>query len=245
MPERKPASGRTRLGGAMMRPSRAQAVVGVLLAVVGFAAVTQVRANEDDDTYAAYREQDLIDVLNGLSGTSERAESEISRLEETRDDLKSTTSSRQAALEQAQERGDSLAILAGQVPVSGPGIRVTIEEEDGTVSVASILDTVQELRTAGAEAMEFNDQVRVVAQSAFEDGSGGIRLDEQLLTSPFVIEVIGEPNTLAEALEFAQGPREQLEEDGASVEVEELDEVVIESVRQPEQPDYAQADPDQ
>ncbi|GAB2856010.1 DUF881 domain-containing protein [Nocardioides pacificus] len=243
MPEQD--SGRSRLSSALMRPSRAQAVVGALLAVVGFAAVTQVRATEDDDTYAAYREQDLIDVLSGLSGTSERAESEIARLEDARDDLQSTTSSRRAALEQAQERGDNLAILAGQIAVTGPGIRITIEEEDGTVSVASMLDTVQELRTAGAEAMEFNDRVRIVAQSAFEDGTGGIRVDGELLTSPFVIEVIGEPNTLAEALDFSQGPREQLEEDGASVEVEELEELVIESVRQPGQPEYSQADPGQ
>ena len=62
--------------------------------VVGFAAVTQVRANEVDDTYAGLREQDLIDVLNGLAGTTQRAEAEIARLESTRDDLLSSTDAR-------------------------------------------------------------------------------------------------------------------------------------------------------
>ena len=37
-----------------------------------------------------------------------------------------------------------------------------------------MLDTVQELRTAGAEAMQFNGKVRVVAQTSFEDAAGGI-----------------------------------------------------------------------
>ena len=48
----------------------------MLLALVGFAAVTQVRSNQVDDTYAGLREQDLIDILNGLAGTSQRAEAE-------------------------------------------------------------------------------------------------------------------------------------------------------------------------
>ena len=80
---------------------------------MGFAAVTQVRANEVDNTYAGLREQDLIDVLNGLAGTTQRAETEIARLETTRDDLQSSTDSRQAALPQAQDRSDTLASWPG------------------------------------------------------------------------------------------------------------------------------------
>ena len=52
-------------------------MVAILLAAVGFSAVTQVRANELDNTYAGYREQDLIDVLTALSGASQRAEGEL------------------------------------------------------------------------------------------------------------------------------------------------------------------------
>ena len=88
-PDRSPTgtpTGRQRLLAALKRPARAQVVVAILLAAVGFSAVTQVRANEVDNTYAGYREQDLIDVLNGLAGTTQRAESEIARLEATRDE---------------------------------------------------------------------------------------------------------------------------------------------------------------
>ena len=161
----------------MRKPTRGQAVVGVLLAVVGFASITQVRANEVDDTYAGYREQDLIDVLNGLAGTTQRAEAEIARLESTRQNLQSRTESRQAALAQAQERADTLAILAGLVPVTGPGIRITITEGDAPVDIDSMLDTVQELRAAFAEAMQINGKVRVVAQTSFEDAPAGSYVD--------------------------------------------------------------------
>ncbi|MBB6625749.1 DUF881 domain-containing protein [Nocardioides sp. KIGAM211] len=235
-------SGRARLAAAMRKPSRGQAVVGVLLAVVGFAAVTQVRSNDVDDTYASYREQDLIDVLSGLAGTTQRAQTEISRLESTRRDLQSSTDARAAALAQAQERSDTLSILAGLVPVTGPGIRITISETTTPISIDDMLDTVQELRAADAESMQINGQVRVIAQTSFEDGVGGISVDGTLLTAPYVIDVIGEPHTLSGALTFPRGPRSEFEEDGATVQIEELSSLDIESVVEPEQPEYAQPD---
>jgi uncharacterized protein YlxW (UPF0749 family) len=237
-----PRSGRQRLLDAMTRPSRAQVVVAVLLAIVGFAAVTQVRAYEVDDTYSAYSEQALIDVLNGLAGTSQRAQAEITRLERTRDELRSATSQRQAALDQARDRADTLEILAGTVPVTGPGIRITIDENAGPVAIGSLLDTVQELRTAGAEAMQFNGEVRVVAQTAFEDGVGGITVDGTLLSPPYVIDVIGEPNTLIGGMVFADGPKQQLEDDGATVEIMEFQTIDIESVVAPARSEFATAD---
>ena len=242
MPDDKAPSGRERLLGALFQPSRRQVVVALLLALVGFAAVTQVRSTEVDETYSTLREQDLIDVLNGLAGTTQRAESEITRLQRTRDELQSDTSRRQAALEQAQSEVDTLNILAGLVPVTGPGIRITITEVEGTVEVGSLIDTVQELRTVGAEAMQFNGQVRIIAQSSFTDDVGGISVDGVALESPYVIDVIGDPEVLAGAMTFALGPKAKLEADGADLEVQTLPSLDIESVRSPVQPEYAVPD---
>ncbi len=225
-------SGRDRLRSAVVHPHRRQVLVAVLLAVVGFAAVVQVRTNDLDDTYASLREQDLIDVLSGLAGTSQRARSEIERLEQTKRELQSESRRRQAAIEQAQQQVNTLGILAGTVPVTGPGIRITITEETGPVDIDSVLDTIQELRSAGAEAMQINGEVRVVAETALEDAVGGISVDGVRLTSPYVIDVIGDPHTLHGAMVFSQGPVSQLRDDGATVEIDELERVDIESVRE-------------
>ena len=235
-------AGRKRLASTLRHGSRAQVVVAVLLAIVGFAAVTQVRAYEVDDTYSAYSEQALIDVLNGLAGTSQRAQAELARLERARDELRSTTSQRQAALEQARQRADTLEILAGTVPVTGPGIRITITEETGPIDIDSLLDLVQEMRTAGAEAMQFNGQVRVIAQTSFEDGVGGILVDGTLLNPPYVVDVIGEPRTLIGGVYFADGPSQQLEDDGATVDTMEFQTIDIESVIEPTRSEYASPD---
>lgn len=238
-----PDSARTRLWRAMRTPTRAQAVVAVLLALVGFASVVQVRDRAHNDAYAGFRQQDLIEVLNGLTGTAERARREVDRLEAARDRLESENTSRRAALEEAKQRVQTLNIIAGLVPVTGPGLRITIKESTGRVTLTSLLDLVQELRTAGAEAMEFNDQWRLAAQSSFETTVGGVMLDGHLLEPPYVVDVIGDPHTLHGALTFGSGPIEQLEGfDGATVEVEELSQVDIESVRQPIGPVNAEAD---
>ena len=230
-----------RLRTALTRPSSRQLVVAVLLAVLGFAVVVQVRDTKANDTYAGLRESELVQVLDGLTGTAERARREVDRLETRRDELRDEDQARSAALDEAEQRVRTLNIIAGLVPVSGPGLRVTITESTSTVSVGSLLDTVQELRTAGAEAMEFNDTIRLGADSSFEDAVGGIELDDTVLEPPYVLDVIGDPHILRTALTFSSGPVQTLETlDGASVTIEDLESVEIASVREPTRPEYAE-----
>jgi uncharacterized protein YlxW (UPF0749 family) len=238
-PESRP-SGRERLWSALTaRPTRGQAVVAVLLAVVGFAAMTQVRSNERDDTYSSLRQSDLIRVLDGLAGTSQRAEDEIDSLRQTRDDLRTSTSSRQAALEQARQEAATLSILAGTVPTVGPGVRITITDDRGEIADDTLLDVVQELRAAGAEAMEFNDKVRVIAQTSIEDTGEGIAIDGEIVDAPYVIDVIGEPTTLAGSLDFATGPVDRVRGEGGTISFATPDEVEIESVVEGGPPRFA------
>lgn len=245
MPDPKPAPqqdpARDRLRAALARPSRRQAVVAVLLAVLGFAFVVQVRDTAANDTYAGVRESDLIQVLDGLTGTAERARREVDRLETRRDELQDETSARSAALDEAEQRVRTLNIIAGLVPVSGPGLRVTITESTSRVSVGSLLDTIQELRTAGAEAMEINDSIRLGAESSFQNAVGGIELDDRLIESPYVLDVIGDPHILRTALTFSTGPVETLQTlDGATVTIEDLESVEVTSVREAHRPEYAE-----
>lgn len=232
---------RVRLSKVLTSSSRRQLVVAVLLAVLGFAFVVQVRDTKANDTYAGVRESDLIQVLNGLTGTAERARREVDRLQTRRDALRDQNGARSAALDEAEQRVRTLNIIAGLVPVTGPGLRVTITESTSRVSVGSLLDTVQELRTAGAEAMDFNDEIRLGADSSFQDAVGGIELDDQLLEPPYVLDVIGDPHILRTALTFSSGPVETLQSlDGATVTIEDLESVEITSVRQAPRPEYAE-----
>lgn len=222
-------SGVSRILAGLTRPRRGQAVVAVLLLLVGFGAVTQVRTNVDDTTYAGYREQDLIDLLDGLSSTSQRAQDQINQLTRTRQQLENDTSARQAALSQAQRETDSLQVLAGTVPVTGPGVIIHIDEQTGSVTVTSFLDLIEELRSNGAEALSVNG-VRLVAQSSFEQVDGGLNVDGHTISSPYVVRAIGQPSTLAAAVTFTRGPGDELRGDGAVVSVDQQESLVIDAV---------------
>jgi uncharacterized protein YlxW (UPF0749 family) len=101
---------------------------------------------------------------------------------------------------------------------------------------------VQALRTAGAEAMQINEEVRVVAQTSFEDGTGGLLIDGRLLEAPFTIDVIGNPDNMVSALRFPNGPQDQFaQDDGAELTFTEEDSIRIDATREPTEADFAQS----
>lgn len=238
-------TGRAALREALLgKPGRAQVVVAVLLFVLGWGAATQVRQNSGDAEFAGLRQSDLIRAFDGLGASTQRAENEIDRLEQTRDDLRDDTLSRQAALDLARADQAAFAILAGTVPVHGPGIRITIEDPEGKVTAAIVLDMIQELRATGAEAMEINDRIRIVAQTSFVDTEDGLVVDGELVEAPYTLDAIGEPGALTGILDFPQGPVERVDAAGGSLDSDELDEVLVESVTSTDQPEFARPDDD-
>ena len=81
---------------------------------LGFAAITQVRTNTTDNTYAGYREQDLVDVLSALAGTSQRAQTSSTSSRPTRRRLEAEPAAQSAALAAAQKQAEELASWPGR-----------------------------------------------------------------------------------------------------------------------------------
>ncbi|MGE5720209.1 MAG: DUF881 domain-containing protein, partial [Nocardioidaceae bacterium] len=95
---------------------------------------------------------------------------------------------------------------------------------------------------SGAEAIEINDTVRVVAQTALVDGEGGIVVDGTQLTPPYTLEVIGEPHTLERALNIYGGFVATVERPPISgkVDIEQSQNVEVATLAEPWQPEYAE-----
>ncbi|MDN5852967.1 MAG: DUF881 domain-containing protein [Actinomycetia bacterium] len=240
-PTGKPPDGRARLWRALTsRPGRAQVVVSVLLVVLGFAAVVQVRSIREDEDFAGYRRGELVQLLDSLNAAHERVSGDLAELNETRDGLESSTQRTKAAQEAARREAEMLAILSGTVPVTGPGIRITITDNESAVGASILLNAIEELRDAGAEAIQINGVVRVIAQSYFVDSDRGVRVDGRELTRPFVISVIGDSDTLSEAVKFRGGLIDEVKLVGATAEVEEVQSLDITALSDPRQPEYAQ-----
>ncbi|HWD80569.1 MAG TPA: DUF881 domain-containing protein [Kribbella sp.] len=223
------------------KPSRGQAIVAVVLALVGCVAVVQVRVNRADDGYQNARREDLIAILDGLGQNTRRLESEIADLEERKNSLSSSADKAQTAREQAEAQIRTLGILAGTMAAVGPGVRITLNDPQGKMTSSNLLDAIEELRDAGAEAIQINGSVRVVASTDFVDDAPGIRIDGQKVTSPYVIEAIGESHNLAEAANFPGGLVSEVTgpQVGGTAEVNELDSVSITALHAPDEHRYA------
>jgi uncharacterized protein YlxW (UPF0749 family) len=218
---------------------RGQLVVAVLLAVLGFAAVVQVRLTRTQDDFGGQRRDDLVNLLDSLSAASDRARSQIESLQQTRTDLLSSSERRQAAIDEGTQRLEVLQILAGTVPAVGPGVTITVTDPENAVTAAALLNGIEELRDAGAEAIEINDVLRVVASTSFTDDGGVVSGDDIALRAPYVIDAIGSSHTLSEAVVFPGGMQDEIKQLGGDVIVREADRVEVGALHTVEQPQYS------
>lgn len=224
------------------RPTQAQVVAAVLLGLLGFAAAVQVRANRDAEL-DGLRQTDLVRILDDVSERAARLQAEARELQEAHDRVIGGSDGTVAALEEARARAEVLGILAGTLPASGTGIELTISDPDEQVGSDVLLDALQELRDAGAEAIEISTvggpAVRVVAATALIDVEGGVSVDGTVLTSPYRFRVIGDPRTLAPALDIPGGVLDVLDQRGATGTVTQRATVEITSLRAAPSPRYA------
>ena len=222
-------------------PGRGQVLVAVLLAVLGFAVVVQTRQTREDGLQSL-RQSDLVRIFDNLQQQSARLDEDARRLEETQQDLRSGTDRTAAAEQAARQRLEVLGILAGTLPATGPGIRLRIDDPDDRVTAAMLIDTVQELRDAGAEAIQIGD-VRVVANTAFVDGPDSVVADGSELRPPYEFVAIGDAATMRSALGIPGGVLETLRSGGAEGVVDPRTSLTVSALRQVKAPQYARPAP--
>ncbi|MEU1124010.1 DUF881 domain-containing protein [Streptomyces sp. NPDC005899] len=241
-PEPPEESGRRRLLAGLWPPrvSRAQLVVALLLFVLGLGLAIQVRSNSDNSALRGARQEDLVRILDELDNRTQRLEDEKQRLDAQRTELENSSDQAEEARKQTLEKERQLGILAGTVAAHGPGITLTIDDPGGAVEADMLLDAVQELRAAGAEAIEVNG-VRVVADTYFSGDGGELRVGGRKIAAPYVFKVIGRPQDLEPALNIPGGVVQTLEKEQATVDVARSEDIVVDALRPARRPDYARS----
>ncbi len=221
------------------RPSRSQLVAAVLLALLGYAATVQIQLTHSNDNFAGVRRDNLVELLDSLSGASDRAQQQISELQKTRDELEANSTGSAAAILEAQQRLRDLQILAGTIAAKGPGVTVTVDDVQSSVTAATLLNGIEELRDAGAEVIEINDTVRLVQSSWVSGAAGAISIDGHAVRAPYVIKAIGSAHTLSDAVGFPGGFADEVASLGGTVTVSEHDTVEITALHPLVQPQYS------
>lgn len=232
------------------RARRVDLLVALLLGVLGFALAVQVRSTQRTGVLANARQEDLVQILDELTNRSDRLRQEISTLTQTRQQLTTGSGAAEAALTEARKRTQQLGILAGTVPAVGPGVQVRITDPKDQVSASVLLDVLEELRNAGAEAVQFEGtsetgairSVRIVAQSSFTDRDSGVSVDGTPLVAPFRFTALGDPSTLAGAMAIPGGVEDAVQQQGGATTVTRGERLRVSALRALTTPHYARPD---
>jgi len=240
--EEEALTGRQRLLKGVWPPrvTRAQLIVAVLLFGLGLGLAIQVRSTNENSVLRGARQEDLVRILDELDARTQRLQDEKRRLENQRTELENSSDQAEEARKQTLQKEQQLGVLAGTVAAQGPGITITINDSQGSVEADMLLDTVQELRAAGAEAIQIGSR-RVVADSYFSDAGGSVEIDGRKVTQPYVVKVIGKPEDLEPALNIPGGVVQSLEKEQATVSVRREKKIVVDALRSGKRPDYARS----
>ena len=231
------------------RPARSRSQVvfralGALLCLLlGVAIVTQVRQTESGDSLESARPADLLVLLDSLQQREAALNTEVAGLQRTLASMQAAGNSDQAAIENAQARLAALSILIGTVGATGPGVSITIDDPAPGVAPETMLDVINELRAAGAEAMEIRagqQAVRVGVDTWVTGDRGALVIDSVTLGPPYSVLAIGDPPTLAAAMNIPGGAVDSVERVGGAMTVTQSDRVDITTLRQPKARQYAQ-----
>ncbi|MEZ0092900.1 DUF881 domain-containing protein [Streptacidiphilus sp. EB129] len=235
-------SGRQRLLAAIWPPrlNRAQLLVAVLLFSLGLGLAIQVRSTSTSDSQLrGARQEDLVRILDEVDARQQRLQSERQQLQQSLTTLQNSSQQAKEAQIQTLTKEQQLGVLAGTVGATGPGIELTITDPAGKVQADMLLNTLEELRAAGAEAVQIND-VRVVANTWFADaGTGMVTVGGTQVSQPYRFTVIGNSHDLDTALNIPGGVVQTVDKDQATATVTEKSSVAVTALIPLTSTDYA------
>lgn len=166
------------------------------------------------------RSQARAELITQIEDRREQADAMSERAQTLQADVTAAQAS-QLGDEYLVSRSETLATVAGGVPLEGPGFTLTLDDapnldgEDPTATGTEAADpegrvvakdlqfVTNELWAAGAEAVSIND-MRLTSTSAIRFAGSAIIVDYRPLARPYVITAIGDPGDFPAT--FADGP---------------------------------------
>jgi uncharacterized protein YlxW (UPF0749 family) len=190
--------------------------------------VPQFRSQRIDRTVLAQSPTDQASYISQLYASNQRQranleqlQAEIARYQETANGGSSIVS----LIKDLQQ----MRMANGEVDLTGPGVTVSVTGAQNPAQV--VQDLVNELRASSAEAIAVNG-VRLITRSVIAAGDNGqLQVDRQPIREPYILEAIGDPATLQNALERKGGVIALLQQDPA-------EKIVIKVTRHTETADW-------
>ncbi|MCI8290915.1 MAG: DUF881 domain-containing protein [Clostridia bacterium] len=146
--------------------------------------------------------------------------SKLQDVQEQLENLRKNSAASSSEAQKLEKELSELNIVLGYTDVKGKGLIVTLRDSsvkdndnfsDNVVHDLDILEVVNELFNAGAEAVSVNGQ-RIISTSAITCSGNVITVNNEKVAVPFVIKAIGAPENLYETMTRPRGYLEMLED---------------------------------
>lgn len=203
------------------------ACTALILTMIMF---TQFKTVDETDITAieTMRETELRTELASWKEKYEEIETKIeerdTKIEEYKQELENDENT-SSVLESEVKEAES---YLGYTNLQGQGIIITLQDKDiYEVGYSNLLKLINELKSAGAEAISINDE-RIVSTSEITAVNGNIILvNSKKLSGPYVIKAIGDEKYLESALTIKGGYIDEIKLEGLSIEYSIEDNIEI------------------
>lgn len=186
-------------------------ILGVMCFLLTIGISLQVRTVESNGSTTSSN-QKLNNLKTQVLKMKEKYEESYGKLEKIQQELENTrtnATSNDEKLKSLEEEIKKNNILLGATEVTGPGVTITVADatvsntmsaflnpRDLVVHDTDLLEIVNELKNAGAEAIEINGQ-RITGNTSILCDGNVIVINGEKISSTFVINAIGLPERLA------------------------------------------------
>lgn len=198
-------------------------VFGILCLILTFAITVQLRVSslsesESSQTKITDKLKDEIFRLNDENvKLAEKFQNTTSEL----DDARNQAAQNDSSSKDTSELIKKYTIVSGKTDVTGQGIIIKYKPGDNEAKadmVKDLRDIVNEIKNAGAEAIEINNQ-RIVGTTAIEMVKNKIEINDTEVSENFIIKAIGDSNLMYSGLIRPGGTIENIKESGVSIEI--------------------------
>jgi len=164
--------------------------------VFGFLLVVQYRAQTESGGLEDLSAADLTTLIANLNTRNGQLAAEESTLRARLADLEAAGSQHGRVVASLRDELSRVRRWGGLDAVTGRGVRITV---DGPMRAAGLNDLINELRSAGAEAIAIGD-VRITASDVVADLADGLAVGDRSLGGGIAVTAIGNPQVLTAAL---------------------------------------------
>ncbi len=174
-------------------------IVLVSVMLMQFRTVEQTDITEIENM----RESELRTALAEWKTKYEEIATQLEDINQRIEGYNKTIEDNEAASELIDEELTESNILVGKTDVYGEGVVVTLSDGTKKVTAADLINLVNELRYAGAEAIAINE-IRVLAMTDIIDMAdySYIMVNLQRLQGPYVVKAIGDKDYISTVLQL-------------------------------------------